>query len=136
MATGPATARIAAGSASLETTYTGDGTVAELNAFLVQPEGESLVLVDGEAFRALLRSFAPAPKTTALDLTESAEATVSIYDGEGRLVGTSRSSGRTVLVQVEPAGFSVVTGKFDFQPGRRTRTEAAARPAVGRHRRK
>jgi hypothetical protein len=112
MATGPATPPIAAGSASVQATYTGDGTVAELNAFLVQPEAESLVLADGESFRALLRSFAPAPKLTALILPESANATISIYDGEGRLARTSRASGRTLLVRVEPAGFSVVTGQF------------------------
>jgi hypothetical protein len=96
----------------VQATYTGDGTVAELNAFLVQPEAESLVLADGESFRALLRSFAPAPKLTALILPESANATISIYDGEGRLARTSRASGRTLLVRVEPAGFSVVTGQF------------------------
>jgi len=118
MATGPATRQIAAGSAILDTAYTGDGTTAELNGFMVQPEGESLVLVGGEGFRALLRSFAPTPKTTVLELPESADGTVSMYDGEGRLVGRSRFAGRTIVVQIEPAGFSVATGRFHVRPGR------------------
>jgi hypothetical protein len=115
MATGPATPQIAAGPATLNTTYTGDGTVAELNAFLVQPEVETLLLVDSQGLRALLRSFAPTPTTTVLDLPGPAMATVSTYDGQGRLVGTSQSSGNTVVVQVQPAGFSVVSGRFEAQ---------------------
>jgi hypothetical protein len=60
----------------------------------------------------LLRSFAPTLKTTVLDLSAFAEVTISSYDGEGRLAATSQASGRAVLVQVEPAGFSVVTGQY------------------------
>jgi hypothetical protein len=112
MAIGPATPAIAAGPVSLQATYIGDGTVAELNAFLVQPEAESIVLGNREGFRALLRSFAPTLKTTVLDLSAFAEVTISSYDGEGRLAATSQASGRAVLVQVEPAGFSVVTGQY------------------------
>jgi hypothetical protein len=112
MTTGPLTPHLGAGPTSLQAAYTGNGTVADLNGFMVQPEFESLVLGNGQGFRALLRSFATSPTTTVLGLSGYARSTISVYDGEARLVATGQASGKTALVQIEPGGFSVVTGQF------------------------
>jgi hypothetical protein len=117
MVTGVTTSRIAAGNAQVTSRYTGDGAKAELNAVMVQPETESLVLTDGDRFRGLIRGFSPDPEVVLLTLPWSSTATVSSYDRGGHLVAANRGSGRAYRVPVRPGGFTVITGRIALPPG-------------------
>ncbi|HET6634920.1 MAG TPA: hypothetical protein VFH77_07810 [Streptomyces sp.] len=85
------------------------GARARVDAVVVQPEVEHLVLTDGaEAGRALLRSFADDARTVAVTVPGRGAAHVAAYDGQGRLVSRTRSTARRVRVAVPPGGFAVV----------------------------
>jgi hypothetical protein len=110
MVTGRTTSPTAAGPAQVRSTYTGDGSDAALNAVLVQPETESLVLGDSNTFRALVRGFSPRQEVVSFTVPGGADATISSYESKGRLVKTTVGSGGTYRVPVQPGGFTVVTG--------------------------
>jgi hypothetical protein len=107
--TTPATPAAAAGPAALLSAYIGDGTAARLDAVLVQPEVEWLVLSGGDSGQALLRSFSPSLQTRAVTLEGTGPTTARAYDQRGTLVATVTSSSGTVAAPVAPGGFTVVT---------------------------
>jgi hypothetical protein len=106
--TAPAAPAATAGPATLLSAYVGDGPVARLDAVLVQPEVEWLVLGGGGG-QALLRSFARSPRTRAVTLEGTGPTTARAYDQHGTLVATVTSSSGTVAAPVAPGGFTVVT---------------------------
>jgi len=107
--TAPRAPAAAAGPATLLSAYVGDGPVARLDAVLVQPEVEWLVLAGAGGGQALLRSFARSPRTRAVTLEGTGPTTAQAYDQRGRLVATVTSASGTVAAPVAPGGFTVVT---------------------------
>ena len=107
--TGPAASAAAAGPATLLSAYAGDSPVARLDAVLVQPEVEWLVLGGGSGGQALLRSFARSPRTRAVTLEGTGPTTARAYDQRGMLVAAVTSASGTVAAPVAPGGFTVVT---------------------------
>jgi len=107
--TTPAAPAAAAGPATLLSAHVGDGPVARLDAVLVQPEVEWLVLGGGGGGQALLRSFARSPRTQAITLEGTGPTRALAYDQRGRLVATATSASGTVAAPVAPDGFTVVT---------------------------
>ncbi len=99
---------VAAGPTSLRTVYVGDGTVAQLDAVLVQPEVEWLVVTGAGHSRALLRSFALQPRSATITVPGSGPVLVSAYDGSGRVTARTWTTGDSVTVSVEPGGFTIV----------------------------
>jgi hypothetical protein len=89
----------------------GMGLAARLDALLVQPEVEWLVLggEEGEV-QALLRSFATGPRTRTLTVPGLDEGVARAYDTVGRLVTATPLAGEEVTVPVEPGGFTVIGG--------------------------
>lgn len=85
------------------------GSRARVDAMVVQPQVEHLVLTDGAgAGRALLRSFAEDVRTVAVPVPGGGVAHVAAYDGAGRLVSRARTTAHRVRVPVPPGGFAVV----------------------------
>jgi hypothetical protein len=109
VATAPAAPKAAAGPAALLSAYAGDGPVARLDAVLVQPEVEWLVLGGGRGGQALLRSFARSPRTRAVTLEGTGPTMARAYDQRGTLVATVTSASGTVAAPVAPGGFTLVT---------------------------
>jgi hypothetical protein len=107
--TTPAAPTAAAGPATLLSTYAGTGPVARLDAVLVQPEVEWLVLAGASGGQALLRSFARSPRTQAIALEGSGATTARAYDQGGQLVATVTSPSGTVAAPVEAGAFTLVT---------------------------
>lgn len=103
---------VPAGEAVLTATGIGRRGDAQLDAVLVQPEVEWLVLSDAaDGGQALLRSFADRRqvRTVTIDGAEGLEART--YNRSGRLTGTARSNGDSIAAPVEPlGGFTIVTG--------------------------
>jgi len=99
---------VAAGPTSLRTVYVGDGTVAQLDAVLVQPEVEWLVVTGAGHTRALLRSFALQPRSATISVPGSGPVLVSAYDGSGQVTARTWTTGDSVTVSVEPGGFTIV----------------------------
>jgi len=104
-----APASLPAGPATLASVYAGDGRPARLDALLVQPDVEWLVLGGAEGGQALLRSFATADQRRELALPGRGPATVRSYDQAGRLVGTARFPSGAVTALVVPGGFTLAT---------------------------
>ncbi|MBA3417189.1 MAG: hypothetical protein ACR2KO_14560 [Geodermatophilaceae bacterium] len=99
---------VTAGSHVMLTQYVGDGTPAQLDAVLVQPEVEWLI-VSGEGHgRALLHSFAVDQRSVTVTVPGDRRALVSVYNDRGRLASRTWTSGATVTVTVEPGGFTIV----------------------------
>lgn len=88
-------------------THAGGGE-ALVDAVLVAPEVEYLVLGGQRHGRALVRSFADDPRTVRLVVPGEGVAQVLAYDHSGRLTGRSQSATREVAVTVPGAGFAVV----------------------------
>jgi hypothetical protein len=107
--TAPAAPAASAGPAPLLSAYGGEGPAARLDAVLVQPEVEWLVLGGGSGGQALLRSFSRSPRTRAVTLEGTGPARALAYDQRGRLVGTATSASGTVAAPVAPGGFTLVT---------------------------
>jgi hypothetical protein len=83
--------------------------VARLDAVLVQPEVEWLVLGGGGGGgQALLRSFARSPRTQAITLEGTGPTRARAYDQRGQLVATATSASGTVAAPVAPGGFTLV----------------------------
>jgi hypothetical protein len=107
--TTPAAPAATAGPATLLSAYAGDSPAARLDAVLVQPEVEWLVLGGGSGGQALLRSFARSPRTQAITLEGTGPTRARAYDQQGRLVATATGTSGTVSAPVAPGGFTVVT---------------------------
>jgi len=85
--------------------YAGSGPEARLDAILVQPEVEWLVLGGAGGGQALARSFATRREVRTLDLAGSGPASARSYDPAGRLVEVVTSPNGHLRVPVAPGGF-------------------------------
>jgi hypothetical protein len=97
------------GPAALESAYAGAGPAARLDAVLVQPEVEWLVLGGAGGGQALARSFARHREVRALDLAGDGPASARSYDRAGRLVEVATSPDGHLRVPVAPGGFTVAS---------------------------
>jgi hypothetical protein len=105
--TGPVEA--GAGPAELVSTYAGTGPEARLDAVMVQPEVEWLVLGGSGGGQAVARSFAGHREVRVIDLAGSGPASARSYDRTGRLVEVTTSPGGHLRVPVAPGGFTVAS---------------------------
>jgi hypothetical protein len=83
------------------------GADALIDAVLVQPEVEHVVLTDGESSTALARNFANRRRTATLAMPAGTTATVATFDPQGRLVREFESPTPQVVVGVPPGGFAI-----------------------------
>ena len=105
--TGPVEA--GAGPAELVSAYAGTGPEARLDAVMVQPEVEWLVLGGSGGGQAVARSFARHREVRVVDLAGSGPASARSYDRTGRLVEVATSPGGHLRVPVAPGGFTVAS---------------------------
>jgi hypothetical protein len=105
--TGPVEA--GAGTAELVSTYAGTGPEARLDAVMVQPEVEWLVLGGSGGGQAVARSFARHREVRVIDLAGSGPASARGYDRTGRLVEVTTSPSGHLRVPVAPGGFTVAS---------------------------
>jgi len=105
--TGPVEA--GAGPADLVSSYAGTGPEARLDAVMVQPEVEWLVLGGSGGGQAVARSFARHREVRVVDLGGSGPASARSYDRSGRLVEVATSPGGHLRVPVAPGGFTVAS---------------------------
>jgi hypothetical protein len=99
---------IEAGSVAIQSSYVGDGGPVRLDALLVQPEIERLLLSGAGGRQGLFRSWATQRRLATVD-AGAGGLTAFAYDSNGRLVETSHGTG-SFAVPVEPYGFTYVTG--------------------------
>jgi hypothetical protein len=99
---------LAAGPVAIESTYVGDGGAVRLDALLLQPEIERLLLAGPGGKQGLLRSWATARRLATVD-AEASGLTAHVYDADGRLVETVAGIGE-LAVPVEPYGFTYLVG--------------------------
>ncbi len=97
-----------AGPVAIESAYVGDGAPVRLDALLVQPEIERLLLSGDGGRQGVLRSWATERRLAALD-AGSGGLTAFAYDVNGRLVETTHGTGN-FSVPVEPYGFTYLLG--------------------------
>jgi YD repeat-containing protein len=97
-----------AGMLSAESAYVGDGQPVRLDALLVQPEVERLLLTGDGGRQGVLRSWAAQRRLVTLD-AGTGGLTAYAYDALGELVRTVDGSG-LLDVPIEPYGFTYVTG--------------------------
>jgi hypothetical protein len=88
-------------------TATATRGTALVDAALIQPLVERLVLARGGAAQAVVRSFDDRTRSEPLELPGAGVARVSSYDSAGRLESRSTQSGRRVQARVLPGGFTV-----------------------------
>jgi hypothetical protein len=79
-----------------------------VDALLVQPEIEHLVLANDSSATALLRSFARHTERVMISLPVGTTAHVESYDDTGRLVNRSSAPADEVVVKIPAGGFAVV----------------------------
>ena len=79
-----------------------------VDALLVQPEVEHVVLVSNSHATALLRSFARHTQGVVISLPVGTTAQVETYDDTGRLVRQTQAPADDVVVRVPAGGFAVV----------------------------
>jgi len=97
------------GPAELVSAYAGTGPEAGLDAVLVQPEVEWLVLGGSGGGQAVARSFARSRQVRTLDLAGAGPAGARSYDRAGRLVEVATSRDGHLRVPVAPGGFTVAS---------------------------
>ncbi|MDQ2940899.1 MAG: hypothetical protein M3R05_01780 [Chloroflexota bacterium] len=95
-------------SVAIESAYVGDGRPVRLDALLLQPEVERLMLAGTGGSQGLLRSWATQRRLATVD-TGGDDITAYAYDSGGHLVETVRGNGR-LAVPVEPYGFTYLLG--------------------------
>jgi len=100
---------LAQGTQRVLSSYRGSGRPARLDALLVQPEIEELLLAGTAGRQGLLRSWAPVRRTQSVAVG-TARATAYSYDRYGRLVRTVTGIGGTLSVPIEPYGFAYIRG--------------------------
>ena len=99
---------LAAGPVAIESAYVGEGAPLRLDALLLQPEIERLMLAGGGGRQGLLRSWAMQRRLATVD-AGALGLTAYAYDADGRLVETLTGSG-SLAVPVEPYGFTYLSG--------------------------
>ena len=96
------------GSLAIESGYVGDGRAVRLDALLLQPEVERIVLAGTGGSQGLLRSWATQRRLVTVD-GGARGVTAYAYDSGGRLVETVSGTG-SLAVPVEPYGFTYLLG--------------------------
>jgi hypothetical protein len=89
-------------------TVRGRDADALVDAVLVQPEVEHVVLTNGASATALVRNFANRRRTVVLNLPVGTTATVTTFDAQGQIVAETESTANAVVVEVRPGGFAIV----------------------------
>ena len=79
-----------------------------VDALLVQPEVERVVLANDSSATALLRSFARHTERVTISLPVGTTAHVESYDDTGRLVRRSSAPANEVMIRIPAGGFAVV----------------------------
>ena len=97
-----------AGATDLVSAYVGDGRAVRLDALLIQPEIERLLLAGTGGRQGLLHSWATVRRVTTVDAATGG-LTAYAYDAGGRLVETVTGTG-SLAVPVEPYGFTYLLG--------------------------
>ena len=82
-----------AGPVAIESAYVGDGAPVRLDALIVQPEIERLLLAGDGGRQGVLRSWATERRLATLD-AGSGGLTAFAYDANGRLVETKHGTGK------------------------------------------
>lgn len=109
--TGQTRGPVRAGPSQLEIMHSSGSDAADIDAVLVQPDLEWLILEgDHGQSQALLRSFDSHRSVKRLSLASAEMITARSYDAHGELVSTRTGRNGQVVVIVEPGGFSVVKG--------------------------
>lgn len=96
------------GATDVLASYVGEGRPIRLDALLVQPEIERLLLAGEGGRQGLLRSWATAHRLATVNAGADV-LTAYAYDARGRLVERVRGTGR-LAVPVEPYGFTYLLG--------------------------
>jgi hypothetical protein len=99
---------LTAGPVAIESAYVGDGGAVRLDALLLQPEIERLLLAGDGGTQGLLRSWATVRRLATIDAGTDG-VTAYVYDAGGRLVDTVSGSG-SLPVPIEPFGFTYLLG--------------------------
>lgn len=86
----------------------GRDTTSFVDAMLVQPRMESLVLGGEGSGTALLRSFDDGYGTTAVTVPGLGTATTTVYTSDGSVVSTETSDAATIEVTLPRGGFALV----------------------------
>jgi hypothetical protein len=97
------------GPVAIESVYVGDGGAVRLDALLLQPEIERLMLAGAGGRQGLLRSWATDRRLATVD-ADTQGLTAYVYDAGGRLVDIVSGTG-TLSVPVEPFGFTYLLGE-------------------------
>ena len=97
-----------AGLVTVESSYVGDGAPVRLDALLVQPEVERLLLAGDGGRQGILHSWSSQRRLATVD-AGAGRLTAFAYDANGRLVKTTRGTG-AFAVPVEPYGFTYLIG--------------------------
>jgi hypothetical protein len=99
---------LAAGPVAIESAYVGDGGAVRLDALLLQPEIERLLLAGEGGRQGLLRSWAIERRLAMVEAGADG-LTAYAYDAGGRLVETVSGTG-SLVVPVEAYGFTYLLG--------------------------
>ena len=99
---------LAAGPITIESAYVGDSRAVRLDAVLLQPEIERLLLAGAGGRQGLLRSWATERRLATVE-AGTVHLTAYVYDAGGRLVETASGTG-SLVVPVEPYGFTYLLG--------------------------
>jgi hypothetical protein len=97
-----------AGATDLVSAYVGDGRAVRLDALLIQPEIERLLLEGTGGRQGLLHSWATVRRVTTVD-AGTGGMTAFAYFADGRLAETVSGTGM-LAVPVEPHGFTYLIG--------------------------
>jgi len=108
--TGTATV-FSGGAASIRSAYAGDGREARLDALLVQPEVEQLLLRGESGAQGLLRSWASVQRRHMVNLGTSGPVTAYAYDRQGKLTTVAIGRAGRVAAPVEPYGFTYLVSR-------------------------
>ena len=102
---------VPAGPRTLAVTNVGPEQAVELDAMLVQPALEWLVLGDEDSgtAQAVVKSFDDELRVARLALPTQSEVTAESYDRTGRLFEERTAEGGFVQLPVPPGGFAVIT---------------------------
>lgn len=97
---------LAAGDAVLVSDYVGDGGPARLDAILIQPDVEHLLLTGESGCQGLVRNWGDTRRMHRMSLESDGRVNVFAYDAGGILVEHTEGEGGTLTVPVEPGGFT------------------------------
>jgi hypothetical protein len=97
------------GSGVVSAAFAGNGGEARLDAVLIQPEIEWLVLGGAGEHQGVLRSFSNRLRHQRLEIGDDGRPEARVYSDLGVLVRTVRGSSGVVMAPVVPGGFTVVT---------------------------